>query len=252
MTEPPPRSIPAGTKKSLFFSSPMMWFGLIFLVFGAILALAFGANADLKSPFYFSSGDPVVMGTLLARERTNSSVNKKKIHDYHYRYAVGGQSYEGHSFAINDGANPGDAVEVQYAPADPGMSRLRGQRLAPFGWPVLVLTLIFPGVGLVVLYFTIGQYRKYLYLLRYGVLATGKITGKTATNTKVNGSPIYNVAFAFQTPDGRTHQASIACADTSRLGDEEREPLVYDANDPAKAVLLDALPEKIRVLLTAV
>lgn len=251
MLEPAPRTISAGTRKSLFFSSPLMWFGLIFLLFGLIMALVFGAHADLKSPLYFSDSDPAVMGTLLGKEKTNSSVNKRKIYDYHYRYLVGGQPYEGHSFAIDNGLSPGDPAEVQYAPTDPGMSRLRGQLLAPFGWSTLAILLIFPGVGLGILYFTVGQYRSYLYLLQNGVLTTGKVTGKTATNTKVNGAPMYKVAFAFQTPDGRTHEASITSLDTSRLGDEEREPLVYDANNPAKAVLLDALPAKIRLLLGA-
>jgi hypothetical protein len=228
-----------------------MWFGLVFLLFGLIMSLVFGAHADLKSPFHFSDSDPAVTGTLLGKERTNSSVNKRRIYDYHYRYAVGAQSYEGHSFAIDNGVNPGEPAEVQYAPGNPGMSRLRGQLLAPFGWSTLAILLIFPGVGLAILYYTVGQYRKYLHLLQNGVLTIGKVTGKTATSTKVNGAPMYKVAFEFQTPDGRTHAASISSLDTSRLGDEEREPLVYDANNPAKAVLLDALPEKIRVLLGA-
>lgn len=252
MAELPPRAISAGTKKSLFFSSPFMWCGLIFLFVGLILTLVFGASADLKSPFYFSSSDPVVEGTLLGKEQTNSSVNKKKIYAYRYRYAVGGQPHEGRSFAINNGAGAGDSVEVQYAPDKPGRSRLSGQRLAPFGWWVLAFALIFPVGGLVILYFTVGQYRKYLYLLRNGVLASGKVTRKIPTSTKINGSSVCKVFFQFQTPDGGMHEASVACLDTARLGDEEREPLVYDANNPASAVLLDALPPKVRVLLAAV
>jgi hypothetical protein len=249
--EPVPRSIGFSTRKSLFFSFPQMSLGLMFLVIGAIMALVFGVSTDLKSPFYFSDSDPAVVGTLLAKERTRSSVNKKKIYDYHFRYAVGAQSYQGHSFGINNDANPGDAVDVQYAPADPVRSRLRGQLLAPFAWSTLAIVLIFPGVGLVALYGSMGQYRKYLYLLRNGVFTTGTVTGKTATNTKINGKPQYKVAVQFQTPDGRTRVASIISIDTSRLGDEQREPLVYDANDPARVVLLDALPVKIRVLLGA-
>lgn len=251
MLEPAPRSISLATRRSLFFSSPLMWFGLVFLLFGLIMALVFGAHADLKSPFYFSDSDPAVMATLLGKEKTNSSVNKRRIYDYHYRYLVGAQPYEGHSFDIDNGVAPGDQAEVQYAPGNPGRSRLRGQLLAPFGWTTLAILLIFPGVGLAILYFTVGQYRSHLHLLRNGVLTTGRVTGKTATNTKINGAPMYKVAFEFQTPDGRTHQASISSIDTSRLGDEEREPLVYDAGDPAKAVLLDALPAKMRVLLGA-
>lgn len=251
MPELPPRTIPAAKKRLLFFSSPLVWFGFIFLIFGSVMALVFGASADLKSPFYFSDSDPTVTGTLLGKVGTNASENKSRIFEYHYRYTVAGQSFEGRSFAHDNYASPGDPADVQYATADPGKSRLFGQRLAPFDWPVLVMSLLFPGIGTAILTFKFKKYRKHLYLLRYGTLTTAKVTRKVATRARVNGAPVYNVTFQFHASDGMMYEATNTCLDSSCLGDEEREPLVYDINDPSKAVLLDTLPSEIREMLGA-
>jgi hypothetical protein len=249
MPDGSPRSLPLQVKASLFMRSIPGLFGVVFFLFGLVFVFVFGSSVDFTSPFYFSSGDPVVMGTLLAKEGTNTSVNKQRIYAYRYRYTVDAKLHEGRSFAVNGEAAEGDAVQVQYAPGNPARSRLRGQRAAPFGWWVFAFVLVFPSVGLTLLHYAFKQFRQHLHLIENGVITTGKVIRQAPTSTRINGKTVMEVYFQFKTADGASHEASVTCVNTAVLLDEAREPLVYDAADPAKAVLLDALPPRIRTLL---
>lgn len=245
-----PRPVGLSTRLRIFFGSPLAWIGLPFFILGCVFLLVFGQATDFASPFVFKRSDPHVPGVLIAKTGTNSRVNKQRIYDYHYRYQVEHANYEGHAFDTDNGVQPGNAVLVQVAAGDPATSRLEGMRLAPFGMAAVALCAIFPAIGIGMLYFAARRYRKYLHLVRHGVLTTGKVLRKEATSTKVNEQTVYRVIFQFKTQSGSLHESSVSTHLTDMLGDEAREPLVYDAARPSDAVLLDALPRNIRTMLT--
>jgi hypothetical protein len=245
-----PRPLPASLKRGIFFSNPLSWFGLLFFLFGGMFFLVFAASSDFTSVFVFSSHNPRAEGRLVAKSATGASTNKRRIYEYAYRYQVDAARLEGRSFDTDNGVAPGDTVTVQYLARDPATSRMEGMGRAPFGLHVALLVAMFPLTGAVMLWFAIKRYRQYRDLVQFGVLTTGTVVRKAPTRTKINNQTVYDVFFQFKASDGRLHEACIATHKTDNLGDEEQEPLVYDASRPRQAVLLDALPPAIRRLLT--
>jgi len=94
-------------------------------------------------------------------------------------------------------------------------------------------------------------YEKHAYLAQNGALSTGNVVRKVPTHTEFNEKTVYEVFFRFKSSDGIEHGACISTHLHDHLGDEAREPLVYDRRKPSEAVLLDSLPAPIRQLLTA-
>lgn len=246
-----PRPLSGKLKRRIFFASPFALIGSIFFLFGSIFVVVFGSSTDFQSAFRMSDTDPLVPGILIGTERTGSSVNKQRIYDHHYRYHVGTNVYEGHAFAQNKGLTPDSPVIVQYAAGNPSVSRIQGMRKAPFGLHVMFFVAIFPTVGLVFLIGAVRQYKKHAHLVRHGVLSTGKVVRKVPTSTRINQKTVYEVFFRFKSHDGVEHEACVSSHQHENLGDEAREPLVYDADKPSQAVLLDSLPAPIRQLLSA-
>ena len=145
---------------------------------------------------------------------------------------------------------PGSAVTVQYLARDPATSRLEGMDKAPFGLHLALAVAISPAAGLVMLGRAIRRYRKYRYLVQYGVLTTGKVVRRERTITKINGKLVCDVYFRYRSGDGVVREACVSTHEIDNLGDEEQEPLVYDAARPDQAILLDAMPPAIRRLVT--
>ena len=205
---------------------------------------------DFKSAFSFSDNDPVVSGVILNKKETNSSENKHRIYDYEFEYSVNGKTYTGNSFSTASDPKTGDTVIVQYNAKQNQLSRIQGMRTAPFDIWIVPFTCIFPLIGLIFVILSIKKAQKNIYLVQNGILITGKVIRKEPTNTKINKQTVYKVFFQYKAQDGNLQEAFIKTHITHNLGDEEKEPLVYDSQNPSSAVLLDSLPKKIRELLT--
>lgn len=247
-----PRTISVGLKLKIFFGNPIAVIGIVFFLFGSIFPIVFGSMADFKSAFTFKETDPSVNGIVVSKEETASKENKKRIYDYAYEYQINCKSYTGHSYAKDQDIEKGDSVIIQYVPNDIALSRIQNMRAAPFSFWILPLTGIFPFIGLIFLIFSLRSAKKNIYLVQNGILTKGKVVRKEPTSTKVNNQTVYKVFFQFKTQDGNWQEAFVKSHKLHNLGDEAEEPVVYDSQDPSSAVLLDALPKKIRPLITGV
>jgi hypothetical protein len=244
-----PVSLPL--QASLFFKAPLALFGAIFFLFGSIFPVVFGANSDLTSLIHFRDSDPTVPGILVDERSSGASSNRKEIFEYRYRYTVGATAYEGRSYSGDSTAEAGQPVLVQYVPGKPGLSRIQGMRAKTFEWYVAVFAMVFPAIGFGMLYFSYLRFARHLHLLRFGLVAMGSVTRKTATSTQINDQVVYQVFFKFKDGQGIEHEACVSSHQVDELGDEKREPLLYDPANPSCAVLLDALPPEVRRQLTA-
>lgn len=247
-----PRDISVGLKVKIFFSNPFAVMGMVFFLFGSIFPIVFGSMADFRSAFSFSDTDPRVKGVIVAIEKTNSKVNKRYVLDYTFQYNVSVKGYTNHSFSTSSDWNVNDTVNVQYLIDEPAVSKIQDMRAAPFGFFIVPLTCIFPFLGLIFLVFSIRRAKKNIYLVQNGILTKGQVVRKEPTNTKINKQTVYKVFFKFKTQDGNLQEAFVKTHVTHNLGDEAEEPLVYDSQNPREAVLLDALPKKLRPLITGV
>jgi hypothetical protein len=244
-----PRTISKGLKLKIFFGNPFAAIGIAFFLFGSIFPTVFGSMVDFKSAFNFKDSDPSINGIVISKEETGNKENKRKIYDYGYEYRLNGKTYTGHSFAKDEDIESGDSVIVQYVANEADLSRIQNMRAAPFNFWVLPLTCIFPLIGFIFLLVSINKARKNIYLVQNGILTKGKVVRKEPTNTKINKQTVYKVFFEFKTRDGNIQEAYVRSHIVHNLGDEAEEPLVYDANEPSQAVLLDSLPKKIKPLI---
>lgn len=123
----------------------------------------------------------------------------------------------------------------------------------PYFWPEedlslfsLVFVVLFPLLGLVLALRGIPRGLRRIRLLRSGRPALGRLVDRRTTNVSINDEPVIALTFEFTTEDGlrarvveRTHRPQL-------LEDDE-EPLLYDAQWPERAALLDHLPGAPRV-----
>jgi hypothetical protein len=90
------------------------------------------------------------------------------------------------------------------------------------------------------------QNRRDLFLLRDGLLTTGKIIDRQSR--KVKQGTVWTLVFLYKTVRAGEQTTRVVVHEKAlgRLVDEEAELLVYDPANPSRALLLDALPDHVR------
>jgi hypothetical protein len=112
----------------------------------------------------------------------------------------------------------------------------------------IVFMAIFPFIGVVMLSFGLRKSIKYLRIIKSGKLAYGTYLYNEPTNTKINNSTVYRYFFEFTDDKGIKYKTSGE-THTGRLSDEPQELLVYNPNNPNEAVMVDALPKKVKAYI---
>lgn len=244
-----PRTVPFSLKVRIFFKGPLALAGILSLLFGSVFPIVFGSLTDFRSSFVFKDSDPVATGVITNINHTNSSVNHQPVYAYGFSFEINGKAYEGQAFSTNS-YSVSDPVPVQYKADEPATAKIQGTGTAPFSIWIFFSSLVFPITGFFFIVFSARKARKHIYLVEKGTLTTGRVTRQERTMTKVNNQRVYKVFFEFALSDGSLQEAHVKTHRTANLGDEAKEPLVYDPLNPASAVLLDALPTAVRDLLS--
>ena len=143
-------------------------------------------------------------------------------------------------------SGPGIAVNVEYAKDNPGISRIKGMRMALLPiWGSFVV--LFPIVGAC---FIISGFKKGINgvrLLRTGKLAKGVLKEKKSTNMRINDSPVYKLSFEFTAQGERKYTAVSETHIPYVLEDEPEEALLYDSKNPSYSVMFDSLPGSVNI-----
>jgi hypothetical protein len=245
---PPPRPVPGLVRLHCVFGGVLTQMGWFFLGFGMVFVWVFGAAADV-TPIYFALGRKQTVDTVVAStDGTAWTVNEQPVYAHRYRYVTpDGVERLGTAYAVGRRLDAGSPVTIEYVSRRPDISRVQGM-----GGGILPLwagaaVLIFPLIGLG---FILGGLRRGLRgsrLLAVGRLTTGMLQSKQATNTRVNGRPVFRLAFRFTDPSGSPQEVVTRTHEPERLEDQRREPLLYDPMNPAYAVMLDSLPGSPRI-----
>jgi hypothetical protein len=122
---------------------------------------------------------------------------------------------------------------------------LWGQKNVPTA--AYLVSLIFPLIGAILIANGLRMGIKANRLLAYGKTAAGKLTSKVGTNVQINEKTVYKLTFEFTAEDGYSYEVIAKSHTPEKLEDEAQEPLLYDADDPNYAVMLDSLPGSPRV-----
>jgi len=119
-------------------------------------------------------------------------------------------------------------------------------RADAFGAWIGLLVLIFPLVGILMLFFGSKKAVNSVIILKYGEVAKGKFISKESTNVEINDETVYKLKFEFTAKDGQKYTTYAKTHKTHVLEDDEFEKLVYDKDEPENTVLLDTLPKYVR------
>lgn len=236
-----PRRVPVSLQIANFFNG-IAQIGWAVFGFGMIFFWAFVSNADF-SFVTFRGPYATVEGKVTNVERTGASQGGSTVQAFHYEYSVADVTQTGVSYSNTHSGTPGQSVTIEYVESNPGKSRIAGMRRASFS-PAVALVTIFPLIGFLILYFATRSGIKRNRLLREGVVAEGTFQSKEPTNVTVNGRRVYAYTFDFVARDGQHHEATTRTSDSSRIQDEDTEPLLYDPNDPTCVYLLDEMPAR--------
>jgi hypothetical protein len=203
-------------------------------------------RADLS--FLTERGQPVAhaRGLVTSVEETSYKESKRRVYVNYYRFAAAGRDFTGTSYSTGNSASAGESVDIEYNTADRSKSRISGMRRRPFS-PTVAFLVIMPIAGIFVAAAAMRRGAMRASLLRDGFLATGKLESKQATSVRHNRRTVYLLTFSFTARDGRKHSVSARTADTARLEDESTEAVLYDAENPDRAFVVDELPSRPRV-----
>lgn len=172
---PPPRRVPPSlAARTLLGPGFLAW---LWFAAGTPPAALLLRVSDLTSWASFRGSVATATGTALVCERTGYSEGARgerhtPVLATRYRFEAGGVAREGVSFALGRCAEPGSEVVVEHLPGRPEVSRIAGQRRAPYG-PDSALILVFPLAGIVMIAGTLRRGRRELRLLRAGRLEGG-------------------------------------------------------------------------------
>ncbi|MEW6469507.1 MAG: DUF3592 domain-containing protein [Bacteroidota bacterium] len=243
-----PRPVGLGLKLRVIYSGFFALFGTIFLLTGLFVLVSMAPLTDFSFITDLDGERAASIAAITAAQRTGEVENGAHIMKYDYTFtAADGKKYSGASYYPGDLAlQPGDSVTVEYSIPRPQSSRIAGLRKAPLSFTIFLILLLFPVTGIITLAVALRKGFRTIHLLRYGLLTTGRVTGREATSMRVNRRTVYKVFFEFTGADGMKHKTIVHTHDIGRVTDEREEKLVFDTSNPQHAVLLDALPKAVR------
>lgn len=243
----PPRNISLKIKLENLFGGFANQFGWIFFSFGLIFVWAFTMQSDLTSWYHYRGELIEVWGNVSAVKSTNMSVNKRSVYQYDYSFEdSSGIEHKGSSYSSTSSYSKGSRVLIEFPKNKIELSRIKGMgrnMLGLFG----LFPLIFPTIGLVFMFFGIKKGMKSNRLLSIGYFADGKLTGKEATNSRVNNQQVYKFTFSFKDRYGNKQTVTTKTHRTYKLEDESTEKLLYDDRAPNKAVMFDTLNASLKL-----
>jgi hypothetical protein len=250
LASPVPRTVPpdlARAAKAEEGSMIMVVFGVAFAAFGLLLGvflLPWKLPVDLRLQLPDARSAP---GRIVSAEATSMTINKARVMEY--RFEFGGTevpSGAGVCYTTGRQWQPGAQVEVLYAPDRPTWACPKGARSSRSG-AFGLLVLIFPGIGISVVFATVMFRRQAMWLLREGEAAEFRVTAMTATNVRVNKRPQYEITLERADRPGsppvvlrRSQLGPVAFA-RARL--ESRQPfyVLIDPRRPKRMLLVEML-----------
>lgn len=247
-----PRSLPFALRMRLFFGGARSQAGWLIFGVGMVLFWMVAMHSDISSLYRFHGRLAVAAGSVLSRQATSymlpgATRYVRGTHTNRYAYsftAADGRAYSGRSYdtwKTADRLKEGDQVEVEYKPENPSISRIVGTQSAPVSaWGAAVV--LFPLLGLHLIFSGLRENRKAARLLRDGTLGYGRLVSSEPTKEVIFNKTVFLLTFRFVAGNGLTCQATSKTRTPELMKMDAEKPLMYDPADPSQAVMLDGLP----------
>lgn len=240
------RSVPPALVVHCLFGGGLGTTAWIMLFVGAFLLRFIVLNTNPLEPFLFASAERTT-GTVTAtedsgvREGGGKHSSGSPIIGYRFDFETPSGKRSGFSYISGSSFEIGDTVDVEYTSAS---ARILNGRTAMLPWGLGIPFAIEPLVGLLLALLKIRQGLGAIRLLKNGVLTRGKLIREQPTGVIVNNRPVVEYVFEFKTRSGVRTEVSARTSLPERVLDEKEESILYDEADPAKGLVVDALPGK--------
>jgi hypothetical protein len=213
--------------------------GLSFMLAGIpfVLAFCWGLWVDVSLDFL---GREELHAVVTRSElRKDIRYNKRHPTEIHFRYEVGGASFDSSSLTLDGAlireAQPGARLPVEVAHVNPRWARLPGATYSIFGY-FGAFAVVFPIVGFGMALGSWRSNRREIHAFTYGIPAAAKVIFRGANrSTRSKKRHPHEVRWSFEAEDGRTYEGSISHMD-KRVLDEalpgDELVVLYDRTRP--------------------
>jgi hypothetical protein len=217
-------------------------FGAIFLLFGMLFTWIFIGDFQPLSEARLALSSRTVQGTITGANTTSASENDVTVYAYTFAFRTpDGQEHTGRSYTTGQEWRVEQRVDVEYVPGNPAIARIAGTRRSRFS-PTVLPVCLFPSVGAA--FFAAATIRgwRQVMLLRRGKITGAEIVSQHATGARINEVPVIATVYEFEADDGEFYLGKSKSLPSERIGDEEREPVLYLPRNPKLSTLVDAIP----------
>lgn len=232
-----------------FFGGATSVLGVGFLTLGLTFSVVFLKNFNIDNLNFLIKPYQTVPAIVVEKIDTGASHGKtktlpgEKFYKIVYQFQPvnsGEQVLTGRDFIFGEKLKLNETVQIDYLLENQQITRLAGK----IDWYQysLLMVLLFPLVGLCFFISNLRQGWKYASLLCFGQIAYGELGPKESTNVSINDFPQFKMGFAFKAKDGQIYKTYIKTIAPENLEDDKGEALLYDSNNPSRAMLLDEFP----------
>jgi len=234
------RKIPTATAISIIFGRTSTMVGWFIFAFLMIFAWGFGGNADV-SFVHFMGESKATSGRIIEVDETNMEINERTVWINLFSYFdEEGNEFVGKGYTTGKRFRANQEIQIEYPVSASDKGRIPDVRTAQFStW--LLLSFLFPGIGILMVYFGIRRGLVDYRILKVGNLTRAKLIDKDATNMEVNDRKVYKLTFEYTANDDKKYTKVIKTHETAEFEDEDFERLFYDPHNPVNSTLVDDL-----------
>ncbi len=184
-----------------------------------------------------------IKGTVTGTDYTSWTFGDREQQVIGFRFDLDGQPFEGYSYTLSGSWRLGQEVDIEYSPANPGISRIAGLGYSQLRFLVyipLILALLFaiPAISGTVKAYRWGR------LLERGAVAEAELLDRESLRGK-KPTEAPNLKFRFSDASGGTHE--IQTHNQTKLRAKGGKIVFYNPANPQRFLFLDQAPMKLKL-----
>lgn len=232
--------------EKLLFIFQRIWIVLFIWTLGTGVSGVFILHTDWQRLIWQGQAFEAGSATIQSAAPTSFSINEETVYQYTYTYQVGRQSLSGTSYSSFTPEEVPPQVRVYYHADQPAISHLQHMRRAeiPLWAGGLLLGVIFLPVQLLWV-FQVRNITRKLRILREGSYLPGTLIQNKRTGTTRGSNPKtnYSLTYEYKVADNLFEVSTSTQHPGTFKGTEW---VMYHPQYPKRALLVPALPEKLR------
>ena len=218
------------------------------LVFSLVIVWIVILFVDFDERRYLTHHISEVKGKITSVSATYINFNEQDIFAIHYEYEIKGHLYKGKSHVANrPKAYYGQAVIIEYSLKKPSVSTIKDTNLSLLP-DLIAFILLIPLIGFILLWFSIKQSFKLLYMLQYGKTAIARFQSKEETHYLGGDSEtVYKIYFEFNDEKGQLYQTFVMSHEIEKFSNNSEKMILYKPENPEETLFIDKLPKYLRM-----